>query len=123
METVRGLLGNLALVLCVAAVVAVVFQRLRLPVVLGYLIAGLVIGPHIPIRLFADVGQVRELAELGVTLLLFSIGLEFSLRRLVSLGGSAVFVTMIEVGLLFWLGSSVAAWFGWSRQESVFAGA
>ena len=123
METVGGFLQDLALVLCSAAVVAVLFQRLRLPVVLGYLLAGMVIGPYVPIQLFADVQNVQALSELGVTLLVFSIGLEFSLRKLLALGPSAVFVTLIEVALVFWLGFSVARAFGWAPREAAFAGA
>jgi CPA2 family monovalent cation:H+ antiporter-2 len=61
----------LAIVLCVAAVTTVAFQRLRQPVVLGYLIAGLIIGPHVPIPLVADMGIVQTMSELGVILLMF----------------------------------------------------
>ena len=65
-------LQNLAVVLCVAAVATVVFQRLHQPVVFGYLLAGMIIGPHIPIPLVADPQTVRALSELGVILLMFS---------------------------------------------------
>ena len=73
-------LQTLALVLCAAAVTTVLFQRLKQPVVLGYLLAGLVIGPYIPIPLAADTQVVQALAELGVVLLMFSLGIEFSLQ-------------------------------------------
>ena len=69
-------LTHLAVVLCVAAATTVLFQRLRQPVVLGYLLAGLIVGPYVPVPLVADLGIVRQLSELGVVLLLFSIGLE-----------------------------------------------
>jgi CPA2 family monovalent cation:H+ antiporter-2 len=81
MEAAHAFLQNLALVLCVAAVTTVLFQRLRQPVVFGYLLAGMIVGPHIPIPLVADEEMIHTLSELGVILLLFSLGLEFSLRK------------------------------------------
>ena len=82
----RLFLADLALVLCVAAVTTVVFRRLRQPVVLGYLLAGVIVGPHTdtPLFLFADQANLEVLSELGVILVMFAIGLEFSLRRLVA---------------------------------------
>ena len=68
--------------MCVAAVTTALFQRLRQPVVLGYLLAGMLVGPHLPVPLFADEAAARDLSELGVVLLMFSLGLEFSLRKL-----------------------------------------
>lgn len=118
-----GFLEDLALVLITGAVAAVVFQRLRLPIVLGYLLAGLVIGPHVPLPLFADVESVSTLAELGITLLMFSIGLEFSLRKLIELGGGAVFIVALEVALLFWLGFLAARAFGLGPEQSACIGA
>ncbi len=108
MDVSGGFLQDLALVLVTGAIAAVLFQRLRLPTVLGYLLAGVLIGPHVPIPFFADVQSVGTLAELGVTLLMFSIGLEFSLRKLVELGFATLFVVAVEVALLAWLGFVVA---------------
>lgn len=119
----EGLLKDLAMVLITAAIVAVIFQRLRQPTVLGYLLAGMVVGPNVPAPLFADVESVGALAELGVTLLMFSIGLEFSMRKLLELGRSALFVTVIEVALLFWAGFLVGRMFGWAPRESACLGA
>ncbi|MFL5417884.1 MAG: cation:proton antiporter, partial [Myxococcales bacterium] len=89
MHEAHQFLQSLAIVLGVAAVTTVVFQRLRQPVVLGYLIAGLIVGPHVPIPLVADVGVVQTLSELGVILLMFSLGLEFSVGKLVRVGPTA----------------------------------
>jgi len=119
----NAFLKDLALVLCVAAVTSVVFQRLRLPAIPGYIVAGLVVGPHVPVPLVADVATVRTLAELGVVLLMFSIGLEFSLRRLMRIGPRVALVVLLEVGLLLASGSLVGRLFGWSPQASVLAGA
>src|SRR5574341_1647368 len=93
-------LRNIALVLGVAAVTTVIFERLRQPVVFGYLLAGLIIGPHVPIPLVADEAMVRTLSELGVILLMFSLGLEFSLHRLAQAGGAVVVVAVLETSFM-----------------------
>ena len=82
-------LTNLALVLCVAAVTTVVFERLRQPVVLGYLLAGIIVGPHILAPITADNETIQGLSELGVILLLFGIGLEFTIGKLLRVGAAA----------------------------------
>jgi CPA2 family monovalent cation:H+ antiporter-2 len=123
MQDAHLFLKDLAVVLGVAAVTTVVFQRLRLPVVLGYLLAGLVVGPHVPFTLVAEVTTVRTLAELGVVLLMFSLGLEFSLRKLVRLGPRVALVAVLEVGLVLTLGYIAGQLLGWSPLTSAFAGA
>jgi len=116
-------LRSLALVLCVAAATTVVFQRLRQPVVLGYLLAGMLVGPHTPIPLFADERSTRALAELGVILLMFSLGLDFSLRRLLRTGPLALMIAVVETSLMAWLGATVAQLLGWGGMSALFAGA
>ena len=116
-------LRALTIVLCVAAVTTVVFQRLRQPVILGYILAGLLIGPHVPSPLVADSSVVRTLSEIGVILLMFSLGLEFSLRKLVQVGPTAALTAVVETSLMMWLGFSVAQLFGWTIMESLFTGA
>src|SRR6478752_8193778 len=110
-------LTSLAVVLCVAAVTTVLFQRLRQPVVLGYLLAGLVVGPHVPIPLVADAEIVQTLAELGVILLMFSLGLEFSVKKLLQVGLTAGVTAIIQCSLMIWLGFAVGRAFGWSSLE------
>jgi CPA2 family monovalent cation:H+ antiporter-2 len=88
-EHAVDLLTDLALILCVAAVTTTVFQRLRQPVVLGYLLAGVVVGPHLPVPLFVNEGLTHTLSELGVVLLMFSLGLDFSLRKLIKVAPTA----------------------------------
>ena len=123
MHDAHEFLKNLALVLCVAAATSLLFQRLRQPVVFGYLIAGMLLGPHIPVPLVADVDMVRTLSELGVVLVMFSLGLDFSLRSLARVGPTAGLVALIECSTMVWLGFGAARLFGWTMQESVFAGA
>src|SRR6187455_3308118 len=123
MQDSHEFLRSLALVLGVAAVTTVLFHRLRQPVVLGYLIAGLIIGPHVPIPLVADVGVVKTLSELGVILLMFALGLEFSFSKLIRVGPTAVVTAVIQCSLMIWLGTLAARAFGWTTTEGLFAGA
>jgi CPA2 family monovalent cation:H+ antiporter-2 len=123
MHDAHDFLKVLATVLCVAAVTTVVFQRLRQPVVLGYILAGLIVGPHVPIPLVADRAIVQTLSELGVILLMFSLGLEFSLRKLARVGPTAGVTAGIQSSIMLWLGFVVGQAFGWTTFESIFAGA
>jgi CPA2 family monovalent cation:H+ antiporter-2 len=116
-------LRTFAIALCVAALTTVIFQRLHQPVVLGYLLAGIVIGPHTPIPLFVDQHSSETLAELGVILLMFSLGLEFSLRRLLRSGATALAVGVIQSSIMLWLGYVTGQLFGWTALESLYAGA
>jgi K+:H+ antiporter len=116
-------LQNLAVVLCVAAVATIVFQRLHQPVVFGYLLAGMIIGPHIPIPLVADPQTVRALSELGVILLMFSLGLEFSIRKLMLVSQKAGAVAVFECSIMISVGYLVGQMLGFTRMESIFAGA
>ncbi len=117
----HAFLQNLAVVLCVAAVATVVFQRLRQPVVFGYLLAGMIIGPHISIPLVADPQTVRALSELGVILLMFSLGLEFSIRKLVQVSQKAGAVALFECTIMVSVGYLVGQMLGFTRLESIFA--
>src|ERR1700716_365658 len=119
----HAFLQNLAVVLCVAAVATVVFQRLHQPVVFGYLLAGMIIGPRIPIPLVADPQMVRALADLGVILLMFSLGLEFSIRKLVQVSQKAGVVALFECSMMISLGYFVGQMLGFTRLESIFVGA
>ena len=98
------LLTDLALILCVAAVTTVLFQRIRQPVVLGYLLAGIIVGPHTPVPLFASVATAQMVSEMGVILLMFSLGLEFSLGKLVRIAPTAGLIGVIECSLMISLG-------------------
>ena len=123
MPDAHDFLRSLTVVLAVAAITTVVFQRLRQPVVLGYIIAGLIVGPHVPVPIVADPGIIQTLSELGVILLMFSLGLEFHLAKLMRVGPAAGFTAVIETSLMVWLGFLVGRAFGWPVLESVFAGA
>jgi monovalent cation:H+ antiporter-2, CPA2 family len=110
------------MVLCVAAVTTIIFQKIRQPVVVGYLIAGLIVGPYIP-PLLADPERVHTLSEFGVILLMFALGLEFSVRKLIRLGPTSGFITALQVGFMVWLGYVCGRALGWTPLESIFTGA
>jgi CPA2 family monovalent cation:H+ antiporter-2 len=117
-------LSDLAIVMIVAGLVTVVFHRLKQPVVLGYIIAGVIIGPHTPpFPLIRDEETIRTLSELGVIFLMFSLGLEFSLRKFLKVGVTAGLTALIETSVLIWLGFMVARAFGWPAREGLFTGA
>lgn len=122
MHDAHEFLTTLAVVLSVAAITTVVFQRLRQPVVFGYLFAGMIVGPHVPIPIVADVAIVQTLSETGVILLLFSLGLEFSLRKLIRVGPRAAIVAVVQGALMIWLGYALGRAFGWTKIESFYAG-
>ncbi|MBK7078856.1 MAG: cation:proton antiporter [Myxococcales bacterium] len=117
------LIQTLALVVGTAAIVTLVFQRLRLPVVLGYLAAGMLVGPHTSVWFVADAGTVTTLSELGVILLMFTIGLELSVRGVLGVGLGAIAATVIEVGVMLVLGTVVGTGFGLDGRASLFVGA
>src|SRR2546428_7152693 len=123
MQDAHEFLRSLTVVLAVAAITTVVFQRLRQPVVLGYILAGLIVGPHVPIPLVADPGVVQTLSELGVILLMFSLGLEFSLRKLMVVGPSAGLTALLQSSLMVWLGILIGRLLGLRKRVRVFAGA
>src|SRR5689334_11888154 len=116
-------LVELVLVLGTAALVTVLFQALRMPVVLGYVLAGLVIGPHVPVPLVADADLVHVLSQLGVILLMFTIGLELPLKTIARLGIAGALTALFEVGLVVAVGTLVAHALGFPLGTAVFAGA
>ncbi len=123
MDAAYEFLKALAVVLGVAAVTTLLFQKLKQPVVLGYILAGLIIGPHVPIPIVADPAIVRTLSELGVILLMFSLGLEFRLGTLVKLAPTAGLTALFQSSLMVWLGFLAGRIMGWTSLESVFCGA
>lgn len=115
---------DLAVIMLVAGVVTVLFHKLKQPVVLGYLIAGLIIGPHTPpYALITDQATIQTLAELGVVFLMFSLGLEFSLKKLSRVGAAALVAALAEIVLMVWIGYEIGRYFGWQTMDSLFLGA
>jgi len=123
MHDAHEFLRNLALVLGVAAITTVIFQRLRQPVLFGYMLAGLIMGPYVPIPLVADKAMVQTLSELGVIFLMFSLGLEFSLRQFAKVAPTVGTIALLETSVMAWLGFTLGGLFGWSFMDRLFAGA
>ncbi|MEP7088316.1 MAG: cation:proton antiporter [Gemmatimonadota bacterium] len=113
-------LQTLALVLGTAALTTVIFHRLRQPVVFGYLIAGLLVGPSVPLPIAADPEIVHTLSELGVILLMFALGLDFSLGRVLQIGVGAGLAALGETTLMMGIGFLVGHLLGWTTIESLF---
>jgi monovalent cation:H+ antiporter-2, CPA2 family len=124
MRQAIGFIQDLAVIMAIAGVVTVLFHRLKQPVVLGYIVAGVIIGPYTPpFQLIHDEATIQTLGELGVVFLMFSLGLEFSLKKLFKVGVSAFVAAASEIVLMIWIGYEIGRWFGWSSMDSLFLGA
>ncbi|WEN13998.1 cation:proton antiporter [Rhodanobacter sp. AS-Z3] len=118
-----GFIRDLAVVMIVAGATTIVFQRLRQPVLLGYILAGVLIGPHTPGELVGDPRAIDDISNLGVVLLMFTLGLEFSVRKLREVGIGVLVVAVAEVGFMLWIGYGIGGMFGWSGKDALFLGA
>lgn len=119
-----GFIQDLAVVMALAGVVTVLFHRLKQPVVLGYIAAGVIIGPYTPpFQLIHDEATIHTMGELGVVFLMFSLGLEFSLRKLFQVGATAIVAALSEIVLMLWVGYEIGRAFGWATMDSLFLGA
>jgi CPA2 family monovalent cation:H+ antiporter-2 len=114
---------DLAIVMLVAGATTVLFHRLRLPALLGYILAGMLIGPHTPGPLVADERAIGDIANLGVVLLMFTLGLEFNIGKLRRVGAGVLLVAVAEVGLMLALGYQVGRAFGLPHADALFLGA
>ena len=124
-------LQDLAVVMIAAGIVTLLFQRLKQPVVLGYIVAGILIGPNFSalfldedgIRLVHDRETIESLAELGMVFLMFSLGLEFNLRKLGRVAATALVAAPLAIMLMVFLGYQVGQLMGWTPVSSLFLGA
>lgn len=117
------LIQDLAIILTTAAFVALLFRRLNLPVVLGYLVAGLLVGPHFTLLpTVVDGESVKVWAEIGVIVLLFNLGLEFSFRKLMNIGPAAVIAGLFQIGLMLVAGYFTGRALGWSEIDCLYLG-
>jgi monovalent cation:H+ antiporter-2, CPA2 family len=117
------LITDLALILIAAALITLLFKWLKQPLVLGYIIAGFLVGPYFNITpTIADTENVETLAEIGVIFLLFSLGLEFSFKKLVRVGGAASVTALVEIVFITVSGYFVGKLMGWTTMDSLFLG-
>ena len=115
---------DLAVIMLTAGLVTVVFHHLKQPVVLGYILAGFIIGPYTTAFTFiSNEDTIKTLGELGVVFLMFSLGLEFSLRKLARVGATAFIAAISQIALLIWIGYEIGRFFSWGTMDSIFLGA
>lgn len=118
-----ALINDLTLILGSAAIITLLFKKLKQPVVLGYIIAGLLVGPNF--RLFPtiiEIDSIKTWADIGVIFLLFGLGLEFSFKKLLKVGSVALVAALAGVGLTMLLGFFVGRMLGWNTMDSLFLG-
>lgn len=118
------LIVDLAMILAVAGIMSIIFQWLKQPVVLGYILAGVIVGPYTPpFQLVKDIPGVQTWAELGVIFLMFTLGLEFSFRKLLNVGVTAGVTAGLEVVFFLVVGYGIGRAMDWSVMDSLFLGA
>jgi len=124
MQHIAPLILDLTIMLGVAGIVVILFQRIHQPVVLGYLVAGMIIGPYTPPSgLITELADVKVLSELGIIFFLFSLGLEFSFHKLMKVGFSALATGLFDVSVMMLLGYTAGSFLGWSYTDRIFLGA
>src|SRR5690606_11859204 len=123
MEHLPKLIQDLALILMFGAIVTILFKKIKQPLVLGYIIAGFLVGPHFNlIPSVVDHENIETLAEIGVIFLLFSLGLEFSFKKLMRVGGSASITAFVEIIFITIAGYFTGKLLGWTTMDSLFLG-
>ena len=117
------MIQDLALILVVASIVTLLFKKLKQPLVLGYIVAGFLVSPHMPLTAsVADTANIHLWADIGVMFLLFSLGLDFSFKKILKMGASPVISTIAIIFSMVMLGMTVGHLFGWSRMDCIFLG-
>lgn len=123
MTELPGLIRDLALISIYAAIVTLVFKKIKQPVVLGYILAGILIGPYCKISpTVVDFENLKVWADIGVIFLLFGLGLEFSFKKIVNVGKSAMIAANANILFMLFLGYQVGLFLGWSTTDSLFLG-
>ena len=123
MSELPALVQDLALILVVAGVVTLVFKRLKQPLVLGYIVAGFLVSPHMPYTAsVVDMSSIHLWADIGVMFLLFSLGLDFSFKKILKMGSSPIISVVSIIFFMSMLGMTVGHFFGWSRMDCIFLG-
>uniref|UniRef100_UPI003F6E5523 cation:proton antiporter n=1 Tax=Dyadobacter sp. TaxID=1914288 RepID=UPI003F6E5523 len=123
MTHVPQLIVDLSLILTMAGIITLIFKKLKQPIVLGYILAGLLVGPNF--HLFPTITDIKTIeiwAEIGVIFLLFNLGLEFSFKKLVKVGNTAAITGLFEVSMMLITGFATGQLLGWSKTDSLFLG-
>ena len=117
------LISDLAIILLTGGIVTLIFRKLNQPLVLGYILAGFLIGPYMPFFFtVTDSVSIKTWSEIGVIILMFGLGLEFNLHKLMSVGGTGVIAALTEVTGMLLVGYFVGIALGWSSMDSLFLG-
>ena len=123
MSELAPLISDLTLILICAGIMTLVFKKLKQPLVLGYVVAGFIASPHFVFTpSVMDRANVQTWADIGVIFLLFALGLEFSFKKIVKVGGSAIIAACTIIFCMIMLGMAVGSAFGWSQMDCLFLG-
>ena len=123
MGELPALVQDLALILMVAGIVTLIFKRLKQPLVLGYIVAGFLVSPHMPYTAsVVDMSNIHLWADIGVMFLLFSLGLDFSFKKILKMGASPIISTVSIIFSMSMLGMLVGYLFEWSKMDCIFLG-
>lgn len=123
MNHLPHLIQDLGLILVIAGFTTLLFKRLKQPVVLGYILAGLLVGPQFPLLpTVTEIENIKILADIGVIFLLFNLGLEFSFKKLVQIGGPASVTGLIEISAMLGIGFVLGKLMGWPVMDCLFLG-
>lgn len=123
MHSLPPLISDLALILIVAGLVTVLFKRLKQPLVLGYIVAGFLAGPHMPyMPTVQDHSSIETWSSIGVIFLMFSLGLEFSIKKIAAMGMRPILAAAMVMGCMIGVGGATGRLFDWSSTDSLFLG-
>lgn len=123
MSELPALIKDLALILIVAGIVTLIFKKLKQPLVLGYIVAGFIVSPHMPLTMsVVDKADIQTWADIGVMFLLFSLGLDFSFKKILKMGMAPIIAAVSTVFFMMMTGMCVGHAFGWGRMDCIFLG-
>ena len=121
MAELPELVKDLALILVVAGTVTLLFKKLKQPLVLGYIVAGFIVSPQMPYTMSVmDRADVQTWADIGVIFLLFSLGLDFSFKKILKMGAAPVIASLTIIFCMMLIGVTVGNAFGWSQMDCIF---
>ena len=123
MAELPSMIQDLALILVVAGIVTIIFKKLKQPLVLGYIVAGFLVSPHMPYTSsVTDMESIHLWADIGVMFLLFSLGLDFSCKKILKMGASPIISTIAIIFSMSMLGVCIGHSFGWPKMDCIFLG-
>lgn len=123
MAELPELVKDLALILVVAGAVTLIFKKLKQPLVLGYIVAGFLVSPHMPYTMSVmDSADVKTWADIGVIFLLFSLGLDFSFKKIIKMGAAPVIAACTIIFCMMMMGATAGKMFGWGQMDCIFLG-